>query len=538
MKYKITWEWDYNSYSKELLFGLNCKLFGHKSIESFDILIREENGERNYCFVITTILDQTDCKEKDLHNYKGTVAIKNQVCSKFKKHQLKLASEPSTNNLRLPNATKHSTIDCTRVLFKLIDLSTEDQSNILGFLEKNMLSRQPILDILGEHILKKESSKVWSKAISLEKHGYNGILLKVAKLLRSNENNVKTNMEILNNLLKNSVSLEVIEYLLTLQIDWTYINDDGSPLIHTAFNFSPAAIPSMIEKGADINQIDKNGYTLMHIVAYEQVNNWQITKLKILFDNKANPTLRAPNSNMTPYQLAYMSQNPIIAQWIANYTTNYFEGSIGPENTIAAQFKQIIACQEREKPQSQIEKEKILAQLQELEQEKAQLQAKLNQQPISVGDYDPQDYALIKPMLDHCTDKIAEFPAQASQLLSKVCVSFTKTKEQIDLIIKNAFEGSTISDEDKKELSAELEEINTFATTNRKQLNLRSQVEYKADDIANMVREAAKDLVLEKQAPKAPSVVTLLQRTNSPLHRPSTTNSANYTEMRTNFKNC
>jgi hypothetical protein len=539
VKYKLKWKVDYNSSSKEVTSRLNCTLEDHESIEAFSFFIREQGGNTGYWFKIKTITDRTGCKERYSYNRDKTEAIQKSVDSQFKRHTLKLNSWSDLSALTsLRDATKQSTIACARVLFTLISLSEEDQNKISEFLQTGIFPQEQLLEILLLHISKNKISTALDKATLLEKRGYNGILLKVLVKWLGDSYNIEANTNILNTMLEKSVSLNVIKYLLTLKIDWNYLNDRGQPLIHTALNHSPDAILFMIEAGANINQIDRYGSTMMHLIAAQDASNLQLTKLKSLFDCSANPTVRAPNSNMTPYQLAYMRQNHIIAQQIAEYTKE-FKGHIDPLNTIEAQLEQIRTCQERERSRLQFDEKKILARLKELEiaqqqlqEEKIQLLAKLNHQPVSVGDYDRQDYAVIKAMLDFYTDKMAEFPSQVSELLQKVSVPSIKTESEMRQIIKTVFEGSIISDADKEELFIDLKEINVIAIKNRKQLKLRSQVEYKADDIANMVREAAKDLVLEKQVmaskmdvksqQSTQSVVVTLKHTNSPVHSHST----------------
>lgn len=540
-KYTLSWYLDNNPYSKRVASGLSCKLEGHGSIESFGLSIVEEDGHKEYRFRIHTISVMNDSGYSILDK---TLDIQKSVNLHFQCRKLKLNSWSSYSDLTLLDETKESAIACASVLFSIIDLNPEDQSKITEFLKTGNLQLQQTLEILLKHVSENKISEALNKAFLLEKRGYNGILLKFFVELLGDGNNVQLNTAILNAVLEKNVSLDVIDYLLTLKIDWTYLNESGQPLIHTAFNHSLHALPSMLQAGADINQIDKYGNTLMHIIASQEASNLLLAKLNVIFDCGANPILRAPNSNMTAYQRAYMNENHIVAQYIAEYTKR-FNGHIEPHNTIEAQLEQIRACQEREKPKPQLDEKRILARLQELEmaqqklqEEKAQLLEKLNQRPISVADYDRQDYALIKAMLVFYIDKIAEFPAQASELLRKASVPAIKTETEIAQIIKNVFEGSSISNADRDELSIDLKEINSLASKDRKQLKLRSQVEYKADDIANMVREAAKDLILEKQITASKtttnsqqppqSVVATLKNTSSPLHR-STSNSANYT---------
>lgn len=182
------------------------------------------------------------------------------------------------------------------------------------------------------------------------------------------------NADALHHAIHNKGRLVVIEYLLTLKINWKYLVYLNQTLIQYAFNHRPNFIIPMVKAGSDINQVNRCGYTLMHLIASEEASNSQLEKLKILFECNADPTLRLPDSNMTPYQLAYTQNNHIIAQHIADYQKTY-KGNVDSCNTVQSQLEQIKKLNQKKRPRTQPDNGELAARLEILEVKQRQLQS-------------------------------------------------------------------------------------------------------------------------------------------------------------------
>lgn len=325
-------------------------------------------------------------------------------------------------------------------------------------------------------------------------------------------------------------NLAVIEYLCTLEIDWNYLTvvaygKPGLPLLHLAFSTHPDVIPYLCKAGADINQINNAGLTLLQVLASGQMTSTKQQLLKMILQLKPNPVKRAPHSNMTAYQIAYTENNHLVAQQLAEYMTSLDQTKFHPTDTLQAQQKQLEELAERSKPK--MDQQAILARLRELEEkekmlqvEKTNLLALLEQKPLTVSEYNRQDMAEIKAMLVFYVDMLTEYPAQVPELLRKVAVSKLLDSTYIQKVITSAFAGVPLKEDDRSELENDLKEINKLATQKPTDLHLKSGLPYSADDIAKIVYDMSIVAVLENQKNKQKySLAASLKRTGSPLHR-------------------
>lgn len=192
-------------------------------------------------------------------------------------------------------------------------------------------------------------------------------------------NNPTKNANIIYEVMMRSISqsiqqkLKIIERLISLKIDWNcrfQINplQHHSTLLHTAFSICLEALPILCKgAGEHINQVHHNGLTLMQRIAIGEIPlDMSLSTLEILFKHQADPTVRAPHSNMTAYQLAYTNKNYYLAARIEKYTDQIYSEQISPHNTIPEQVKQL------RKPSNNYQT--ILERLNEIEKSKTQLE--------------------------------------------------------------------------------------------------------------------------------------------------------------------
>jgi len=148
-------------------------------------------------------------------------------------------------------------------------------------------------------------------------------------------------------------SVDIIRVLCRLKINWNYLDYStklSDPLIHLALANHFEYIPEFCMAGADIDQLNVKGLTLFHRVVQEDFDVSKMYEiLERLFSLKANPVLREPGSNMTPYQIALTMDNYVLARKIADYTRHieFREPGLAlisePYNTIEAQDDQYLA---------------------------------------------------------------------------------------------------------------------------------------------------------------------------------------------------
>lgn len=147
--------------------------------------------------------------------------------------------------------------------------------------------------------------------------------------------------------------IEFIELLSRLEIDWNYRKGHREKLIFWAMRRFPQAIPMICKAGANINQINKDGLSLMHLLVQDNGLIKEPNKrLKELYELNADPTIRMPGTNMTPFQWAYVQNKIALANSIKAYTLALEHSKtcpINPLDTIEAQVAQISEQEVKEK---------------------------------------------------------------------------------------------------------------------------------------------------------------------------------------------
>lgn len=140
-------------------------------------------------------------------------------------------------------------------------------------------------------------------------------------------------------------NIKLIEQLCSLPIDWNHTGIRNEAIIFVAIRLFPHSVPILCEAGANINQRNQDGLTLMHLLGGTNcLFAERPKKLKILYALGADPTLRIPNTNFTAFQWAELQNKAELANSLKTYSVTR-EGYIEviPVDTVEAQIRQLSA---------------------------------------------------------------------------------------------------------------------------------------------------------------------------------------------------
>ena len=150
----------------------------------------------------------------------------------------------------------------------------------------------------------------------------------------------------------------LLHYLLAnAPMNWSFLNENGKPLLHCLFPTKIKLIPYFCRAGAEVNQKDKDGLTLLHYFALYGRTHEDRELVDVLFAYGINPVVRGnlmeaiPIKNVTALQMARIKGNFLFAEAITVYSNLYAQShETMPNDAVSAQEEQIIADRLGEPP--------------------------------------------------------------------------------------------------------------------------------------------------------------------------------------------
>lgn len=177
MKYQLQWG-NTSSIRGKKCFDVRCRIQDHPLIQSFYIKIEEDDAlpKLNYLFDIDTIsVTGPGNGEKMRANQKT-------LLSYFAHLKLNMNDWSSFSSLNLIDATKDSTLACTLILFKLVDLSKKDQDEITQFINNGIFTHKQLYAMILELVNQNKLQDAYDKAVLAERQDYKGMMFETATL--------------------------------------------------------------------------------------------------------------------------------------------------------------------------------------------------------------------------------------------------------------------------------------------------------------------------------------------------------------------